>query len=85
MIANWIQSLTFHLEPLPGPDDLRLRVAADFSFEERVAALSEPRVPEDLLEDGRRRALNQRHCVRWNVTPCAEKEARWSVLYTQDH
>ena len=74
--------LTFHLEPLPGPDDLRLRVAANFSFEERVAALSEPRVPEDLLEDGRRGALNQRHFVGWNVTPCAGEEENLKSMTT---
>jgi hypothetical protein len=53
--------LTFHLQSFSSPNDLRFRVTPDFSFKEGIAALSEPRVPEDLLEDGRGGALHQRH------------------------
>ncbi len=38
-----------------GPDDLRQWVSAHSALEDGVAALREAGVPEDLLEDGRRR------------------------------
>ncbi len=46
-------SLTFHLQPLPGPHDLRGWVSVDPPLEDGVAALREAGVSEDLLEDGR--------------------------------